>query len=256
MRTPPSTHLFAVLELRPILYQSHDWRTAGKTSRSVAQRVLASILDRVSVLFALRSIRRILCVLFHHHGTVYERGTLFHYHLFGHRLIPLRHQTLRRGRRSSACSEENTPSTSSSADDDGPPPIRTVLTRRVLLSVANYGALAFADIAFIAFLPLFLSTPIALGGLGLAPAAIGTILGALGVLDGLWQAVLFAPAVDAWGAKRVYQVGAAALVPIYVLFPMMNAVARASGEVTGAVWALVLLQLLMVCIMDMAYGEL
>ena len=59
-----------------------------------------------------------------------------------------------------------------------------MLTRPVVLSVANYGALALADIAFIAFLPLFLSTPIALGGLGLAPAAIGAILGSLGVLDG------------------------------------------------------------------------
>ena len=137
--------------------------------------------------------------------------------------------------------------------------MRTVLTRPVLISIANYGALALADIAFIAFLPLFLSTPVTLGGLGLSPPTIGTILGALGVLDGLFQALFFARAVDAWGAKRVYQAGIAAFVPLYALFPAMNAVARArgdgGGEIGGVVWALVILQLGMVCVMDMAFGE-
>ena len=109
-----------------------------------------------------------------------------------------------------------------------------------MLSIANYGALALADIAFIAFLPLFLSTPIHLGGLGLSPAQIGVILGSLGVLDGLFQALFFAPAVDTWGAKRVYQVGLATFVPLYALFPAMNMLARASGGMTTAVWGLVL----------------
>ena len=163
-------------------------------------------------------------------------------------------QTLRRGRRSEVSCADGSPSPSETTTD-GPPPLRTVLTRPVVLSVANYGALALADIAFIAFLPLFLSTPIALGGLGLAPAAIGAILGSLGVLDGLFQALFFAPAIDRWGAKRVYQVGVAAFVPLYALFPTMNAVARAHGGVTYTVWAIVFLQLAMVCIMDMAFGE-
>ena len=140
-----------------------------------------------------------------------------------------------------------------SSEDDRPPPLRSILTRPVLISIANYCVLALVEIAFFVLLPLFLSTPIALGGLGLDPPRIGVILGTLGIADGVLQALFFARAVAAWGPKRVFQLGLAALVPLYMFYPLMNLYARAHG-VTWAVWAMVGAQQLLMVVMDMAYG--
>lgn len=148
----------------------------------------------------------------------------------------------------SAC-DEITPST-----EESPPPLRTVLTKPVLISIANYGVLAISDIAFFALVPLFFATPIALGGLGLPPATIGFILGALGIIDGVLQALLFARAVRRWGPKRVYQAGLLMFIPMYALFPVMSTYAKAHG-VTPVVWVLVFVQMVLLVIMDLAFGE-
>lgn len=59
------------------------------------------------------------------------------------------------------------------------PSIKDILTPSVTIAVANYGVIALLDIAFCALLPLFYSTPVDAGGLGMQPAKIGTILGGL-----------------------------------------------------------------------------
>ncbi|KAH9855870.1 MFS general substrate transporter [Lenzites betulinus] len=134
-----------------------------------------------------------------------------------------------------------------------PPPLRQVLTRRVLISVANYAALALLDIAFVALLPLFLATPVPLGGLGLAPPAIGLILGGFGLLNGTLQALVFAPLVSWLGARRVFRQGLLMFVPLFALFPVMSLWAKRYG-MTGVLWALVVLQQVLLVVMDMAYG--
>ena len=100
---------------------------------------------------------------------------------------------------------------------------------------------------------LFLSTPIDLGGLGLKPPTIGAILGTVGVLDGIIQALFFARAIDAWGPKRVFQLGLSTFVPLYALYPIMNLYARAHG-LTWVVWAMIALQNVLLCMMDMCFG--
>ncbi|KAI0740956.1 MFS general substrate transporter [Earliella scabrosa] len=150
----------------------------------------------------------------------------------------------------SALSDDALPS----SPDDAPPPLRAILTRPVLLSIANYGALALVNIAFFALVPLFLATPIALGGLGLLPSTIGVILGGLGLVDGTLQALLFSKTIDRWGAKRVFQVGMLVLIPMYTLFPTMSAYAKAHGGLSAVVWALLSLQMLLFVVMDSAFG--
>ncbi|RDX43402.1 MFS general substrate transporter [Lentinus brumalis] len=159
-------------------------------------------------------------------------------------------ETVRRGRRSGATSSEEG---SCDNQDDAPPSLRSVLTRPVLVSVANYGVLALIEIAFLALLPLFLSTPIALGGLGLSPPTIGLILGCLGLLDGIFQALFFAKAIDVLGPKRTFQLGLSTFVPMYALFPVMNLYAKAHG-VDWVVWGLVSVQLALMVVMDLAFG--
>ncbi|EEB99589.1 hypothetical protein MPER_00706 [Moniliophthora perniciosa FA553] len=75
---------------------------------------------------------------------------------------------------------------------DKPLPLRSLLTWPVIISVSNYVALAFLNIAFNALLPLFLHMPISLGGLNLPPSTIGYVLGAYGCVTGLFQAAFFA----------------------------------------------------------------
>ncbi|KAI0752769.1 MFS general substrate transporter [Daedaleopsis nitida] len=138
------------------------------------------------------------------------------------------------------------------AQDDAPPSLRSIFTRPVLLSIANYGALAFSDIAFFALVPLFLATPIALGGLGLSPSTIGIILGTLGLTNGVLQALFLSKAIDSWGPKGVFQVGLAMFPLMYALFPIINLYAKAHG-ITTVVWALVSLQMLLLVISEMAF---
>jgi hypothetical protein len=55
--------------------------------------------------------------------------------------------------------------------------MKLLRTPGVALVIGNYGLLAILDIAFAALNPLFLASPVTLGGLGLTPAQIGTIMG-------------------------------------------------------------------------------
>ncbi|OSC96797.1 MFS general substrate transporter [Trametes coccinea BRFM310] len=141
----------------------------------------------------------------------------------------------------------------SNTSQDAPPPLRDVLTPRVRLSIANYAVLALIDIAFFALQPLFLATPIELGGLGLDPPLIGIILGTFGLLNGLFQAVFFARLMNVLGPKHLFQQGLLAFVPLYLLFPVMNLYAKAHG-ITPVVWGLILLQQVLLVVMDLAFG--
>ncbi|KZT73184.1 MFS general substrate transporter [Daedalea quercina L-15889] len=124
---------------------------------------------------------------------------------------------------------------------------------RVLLAVANYGSLCILDIAYRAVQPLFFATPCALGGLGLPPKTIGLILGSFGILNGALQALWFAPLVRRFGPKRVHMAGLGAFLPLWVLFPVIGALAR-EGGMTPWVWAAVMLQQVVSVVMDTAYG--
>ena len=75
----------------------------------------------------------------------------------------------------------------------------------------------------------------------------------MGVLDGIIQALFFARAIDAWGPKRVFQLGLSTFVLLYALYPIMNLYARAHG-LTWVVWAMIALQNVLLCMMDMCFG--
>lgn len=123
-----------------------------------------------------------------------------------------------------------------------------------MISISNYGCLAFLEIAFLALLPLFYSSPIEYGGLNLSPSTIGTILGIFGLVNGVFQAFFFAKLVRRWGAKNLFFVGMSSFLPIFLLFPVMNFLARKWG-ISPIVWIAVALQLIIAVIMDMSYGE-
>ena len=130
-----------------------------------------------------------------------------------------------------------------------PLPLRDLLTREVLVASANYALLALVEISFRTMQPLFLSTPIAVGGLGLDPPIIGAVMSAYGILNGVFTVCFFSRLTDYFGAKRVYVMGISASAPCFLLFPVINHLARNSIERSGGlgmgVWLVVGLQVVL-----------
>ena len=124
---------------------------------------------------------------------------------------------------------------------EGPLSLRSLLTPRVLIASGNYATISLVDIAFRAIQPVFLSTPIHLGGLGLSTPSIGILLSIAGVLNGVFQGLFFAQIHDYWGSKNTFVVGVASAIPTFILFPVSNTLARAQGYST-AVWITIGLQ--------------
>jgi len=134
-----------------------------------------------------------------------------------------------------------------------PYPLRRLMTRQVLLSVSNYATLSLVDITFRAIQPLFFSTPVSIGGLGLEPPAIGRILMYFGLLNGIFQLICFARIHALLGTKRLCICGLLCGIPMFVLFPVMSALARAYG-VGWIVYLSVALQLTFALGVNSSYG--
>ena len=132
-------------------------------------------------------------------------------------------------------------------------PLRSLLTYDVVIASANYASLALVEISFRAIHPVFLSTPIEIGGLGLAPPAIGKLLSALGLLNGIFQVCFFARIHDRWGSKRVFIGGVMSSIPTFALFPVINILARQQGY-SSFVWIAVGMQLLLFMILNFSFG--
>jgi hypothetical protein len=128
----------------------------------------------------------------------------------------------------------------------------------VIVASASYAFLALIDMSHRALLPVFFSTPIAFGGLGLDPLVIGTIMSFFGVLNGVVTVFFFSRMTDYLGVKGVYLLGIAAAVPCFSLYPIINYLARNSVERSGGlgaeVWAAVGLQVTMWVLISLCYG--
>ena len=108
--------------------------------------------------------------------------------------------------------------------------------------------------AFFTLQPVFLATPIHLGGFGLSPPEIGSYLGTFGLLSGTAQGLLFSKAVKFFGLKRLFLVSLCCFIPLFALFPVINHLAREWGR-SPAVWMLVASQPLLACVAEFAFGR-
>ncbi|KAH7920401.1 MFS transporter [Leucogyrophana mollusca] len=139
------------------------------------------------------------------------------------------------------------------SSSEEPVAIRSLLIPSILIPVINYGVLATFEIAMLALLPLFYSTPIEFGGLGFSPSTIGMTMAIFGLINGPLQALSFAPLVDRFGVKAVFCVGVASYIPIFGLFPVISLVAKLGG-IGPFVWVLLVSQLVLAVFQDMAFG--
>ena len=125
----------------------------------------------------------------------------------------------------------------------------------MFIASANYALLALVDISFASLYPVFLSTPIEFGGLGLDPPVIGTLVSFFGILGGVFTLFFFSRMTDYFGVKYVYLIGISAAVPCFALFPVISHLASTSTSGLGiAVWGAVGVQLALCAMVWMCYG--
>ena len=137
---------------------------------------------------------------------------------------------------------------------DEPLPLRELLVYPVVISISNYVCLAFLNIAVYALLPLFLAMPLEIGGLNLSPPLIGYIMGSYGAASAIFQGIFFARIVRRWGERRVFIVAMSTFIPVFLLLPLINFVARGWGRLSFGVFVLVGILLVMLALTDVAFG--
>jgi len=138
-------------------------------------------------------------------------------------------------------------------DDQQMAPPRTLLTRPVLLTTANYSTFAFLEICASVLLPLVYTTPIQHGGLGLDPLRMGVTLAVYGIMKGILQLTIFDRIIGFLGVRRAFITLISCFVPSFLLFPITGIRAQYAGRDT-VLWFLVLVQLLCTIGINMAYG--
>lgn len=133
-----------------------------------------------------------------------------------------------------------------------PVPLSSLLAYDVVVTSGNYASVALIDISFRVVLPVFLSTPIPLGGLGLPTPTIGKILFSVGCLNAM-QLFYFAKVNKRWGSKNVFMFGVISTLPAFSLFPVINILARHSG-CSSLVWLTLGLQISIFSFLNLCYG--
>lgn len=136
--------------------------------------------------------------------------------------------------------------------------IRAVLTRPVLIAIQNYGWLALLEMSYWAILTVFLPVQISAGGLNLPPPTVGLIFGALGLIDGMMQLVLFPTVFKRFGPKKIMTATMISYWAIFACFPWMHELAKAyptePGTLDSRVWAVMGLLVVVACIVNMGYS--
>lgn len=138
--------------------------------------------------------------------------------------------------------------------DRKPPPFRSLLIRRVIIPLINYGFVCFLDQSHQVLMPLMFSTSISLGGLDFEPITIGTIMGAWGVLNAIFQVVAFARVIKWLGPRTAYIICISCFLLSFAGFPIMSLLAKRAGRVDSAVWFVLVIQMSFYSVAFMSYG--
>ncbi|KAI9455178.1 MFS general substrate transporter [Lactarius psammicola] len=142
-----------------------------------------------------------------------------------------------------------------SAKNTEPVPLRALLTRPVVISVANYGMIALLNMSAGALIPLVWSTSVEFGGLGMSPASIGLWMGGYGFTNGIFQFVAFPRIVGRFGPRRVFITSIFFFFAVYSMFPIENLALRHSSHGLKSAAALfMVLHLLASSFSDMGFS--
>ncbi|KAH9054526.1 MFS general substrate transporter [Lactarius vividus] len=140
-------------------------------------------------------------------------------------------------------------------DTGRPLPLRALLTRPVVVSIANYSMISLLEIIAVTLIPLVWSTSVEFGGLGMSPASIGLWMTGYGFTNGIFQFVAFPHIVKRLGPRRVFIAGTLCFIPVYIMFPFENLALhdsfRGANLTTGL---LMVLQLSAIGFSDMGFS--
>ncbi|KAH9054514.1 MFS general substrate transporter [Lactarius vividus] len=140
-------------------------------------------------------------------------------------------------------------------DEERPLPLRALLTRPVMVSIANYGVIAVLDITAGALMPLVWSTSVEFGGLSMSPTSIGLWISGYGFINGIFQFVALPRMVGRFGPRRIFLACIFLYFPAYIMFPLENlALRHSSRDPNLAAGLLIVLQLLATSFSDMGFG--
>ncbi|KAJ7650802.1 major facilitator superfamily transporter [Roridomyces roridus] len=127
-------------------------------------------------------------------------------------------------------------------------------SRNILLSIGNYVTLAYLNTTHLALLPLFLSMPIEIGGLGLHPPTIGLIMSIYGATSGTFQVLFFARLIRRFGEGRIFMLGISTCPLVFALYPLMSAIAQRRSDLNHLIWVLMGLLIALSALMETAFG--
>ncbi|KAI9439349.1 MFS general substrate transporter [Lactarius indigo] len=140
-------------------------------------------------------------------------------------------------------------------DTEKPVPLRALLTRPVVVSVANYGMIGMLDMTAGNFISLVWSTSVEFGGLSMSPASIGLWMTGYGLMEGVFQFFAFPRVVRRVGPRRIFIASIICFIPVYAMLPFENLVLRHSGHgMNLAVGLLIVLQFSALTSSGMGFG--
>ena len=140
-------------------------------------------------------------------------------------------------------------STSTTLEDKPP-----LLNRGLIMIYLNFVTLAFLDMGHFVLLPLFYSTSIPLGGLGLDPYKIGISLGTFGFVNAIVQATFLGPLIRKFGARKVYIICFPGLLGCFALYPILTHFTQRFGKVNSIVVVCMIIQLSFQMFIFASYG--
>ena len=138
-----------------------------------------------------------------------------------------------------------------------PLPLRALLTRPVVVAVANYGVISMLDMITGTLLPLVWSTSVEFGGLGMSPASIGLWMATgYGLMSSIFQLVAFPLIVRRFGPRRLFIASIVGFFSVYIMLPFENLAIRHSGRgrMNPAAGLLIVLQLATISFSDVGFG--
>ena len=131
---------------------------------------------------------------------------------------------------------------------------RVLLDPGLIMIYINFTCLAFLDMGHFVLLPLFYSTSIPLGGLGLDPYRIGIMLGTFGFCNAIVQARLLGVVIRKFGARKVYITSFPGLTVCVTLYPIMKHLVRRFESVNYLIIICIVVQLSFQTFIFSSYG--
>lgn len=134
--------------------------------------------------------------------------------------------------------------------------LRSVLkSKNMKLIIANFICFAFTERCYYDLTPLFYSTSIETGGLGLSPYHIGLIMSIWGFCNAFFQINVVGRLIRSYGGASVYKFGYVCYLLSLLTFPLSACLARGNGSVGFGAWTVILIQLFFQFFSYMSYSS-